>query len=473
MTTLTDRPLDWADIQGNVLRGYKFTRARHCFYRVVDAHGARVALRQIVGDVTTAEDEHTLDAKWSHGVKPRATLNIAFTYAGLEALGIPEPALAAFPDEFRLGMRARASVLVDIERNAPEHWDDPWRVGRVHVAFLIMANDVVPLDDQHSALRAIVESTGGFEEAGVQDAAMETTDGRMREHFGFLDGFGNPDVAGAPGRTRPGRGKLVGKHGWAPIAAGEFLLGQRNEADEITPTPQPSLLFRNGTYMVYRKLHQNVATFRRFVREEGARYPGGSALFAAKLMGRWPDGTPLALSPEHPDPVLAADDARNTDFSYADDPHGSRCPLGAHVRRANPRDALGFTGALVNRRRLIRRGIPYGEYSPPDAPGSDDTSQGLLFIAFCADLAEQFEFVQQQWLNYGNDFHLGNDKDALIGTRTATERLLIPGDAARKRPTHLCFALPSFVETRGGDYFFMPSLTGLGVISRAPTAPTH
>lgn len=468
------RPLDLCEIQGNVIRGYRFPVARHLFLRVQHAAGARVTVRELLPHVTTAQDRHHDGGHWSHGVKPRSALNVAFTWRGLEALGVPQPALWAFPPEFRAGMRARADVLVDIGHNAPARWDAIWQGDDVHMALMLNAATPAALDEREAWLLALVSRHHGFLLVGRQDAAMETDNGRMREHFGFLDGFGNPEIAGAPGRSRPGRGKISGRNGWAPLAPGEFLLGYRNEAGEVAPTPQPSLLFRNGTFMVYRKLHQNVGTFRRFLREEGARYPGGPALLAAKLMGRWPDGTPLALSPDHPDPRLADDDQRNTDFRYGDDPQGARCPLGAHTRRANPRDGLGFGGLTVNRRRIIRRGIPYGAYTPPDAPGDDHGEHGLLFIAFMADFAEQFEFIQQQWMNYGNDFALGNDADPVVATRTGVAasgraRHLITGDAVH--PTYSCVGLPQFVETRGGDYFFVPALAALDIIAGPAPSP--
>ena len=273
---------------------------------------------------------------------------------------------------------------------------------------------------------------------------MRLVDGRMQEHFGFIDGFGNPDVAGAPGHTRPGRGKFLQNGQWTPLAPGNsFSVAER--PSETAPTPQPSLLFRNGTFMVYRKLHQNVATFRRFLRDEGERFGMATDMLGAKIVGRWPDGTPLELSPHHPDPEIVEDPNRNTNFIYGNDPEGARCPMGAHIRRANPRDALGFNGLLVNRRRIIRRGIPYGEYTPQGALGDDRAEHGLIFIAFNASISQQFEFVQQQWMNYGNDFNQGNDKDPLVGNHIERDKLLIPGDATSPthHRTHLCMGLPT------------------------------
>ena len=113
-----------------------------------------------------------------------------------------------------------------------------------------------------------------------------------------------------------------------------------------------------------------MATFRRFLRETD--YPGGPDLLAAKMVGRWADGTPLELAPHKPDPRRISDN----DFTYGDDMQGVRCPMGAHIRRMNPRDSLGFEGTLINRHRIIRRGMPYGELTPADQPGGGIVPSG-------------------------------------------------------------------------------------------------
>jgi deferrochelatase/peroxidase EfeB len=163
-------------------------------------------------------------------------------------------------------------------------------------------------------------------------------------------------------------------------------------------------------------------------------------------------------------------------FDYARDAEGSRCPLGAHIRRVNPRGSLEFgvdgaydtPGALVNRRRILRRGLPYGETPHPPR---DDGNHGIVFMALCASIERQFEFVQQQWINYGNDFKLANEKDPLLGNHAASSRggglgrSIIQGDREKGRPPMFCSEIPRFVETRGGDYFFIPSLTALRMIA--------
>jgi deferrochelatase/peroxidase EfeB len=186
-------------------------------------------------------------------------------------------------------------------------------------------------------------------------------------------------------------------------------------------------------------------------------------MLAAKIVGRWPDGTPLDRAPRGPDGTLAADARRNNAFDYGQDPGGLRCPVGAHIRRANPRLSLPFTGQLVNRHRMIRRGIPYGPVLAPDAP-DDGEDRGMLFMSMQASLARQFEFVQSQWLNGGNSLRLGEDQDVLLGPQdtTATAKMTVPG-----QPPFFVGPLARLVTVRGGEYFFMPGVNGLQFVAAA------
>ena len=139
--------------------------------------------------------------------------------------------------------------------------------------------------------------------------------------------------------------------------------------------------------------------------------------------------------------------------------------MGAHLRRVHPRDAFGFNGRLINRRRITRRGLPYGPFAAEDQPVSDADDRGVVFMALNASLSRQFEFVQQQWVQYGNDSHLGNDKDVLMGNHGGHGRFVVQGDSSNTNPPFVCSNLPDFVELRGGDYFFLPSITALGMIA--------
>jgi Dyp-type peroxidase family len=448
--------LDLTDIQGNILRGYHLPFARYTFLNLTEPAHAMRFVAEITGGITTAET-------WDDA-KPRSTLNIAVSRTALLRLGLPSGTVQTFPGEFLEGMAKRASILGDIGASAPERWDPIWN-GRVDVLVMINAMTVHDREERYRAVRAIAEATGGATFVADQDGAALVVNGSFAavEHFGFADGFAQPDFIGGQASDVPGDGKL-GRHGrWQEIETGEFLLGHRNEAAELPAAPIPIVLAKNSTFMAYRKLEQNVRAFRSYVCETGARYAGGSEKLMAKFVGRWRDGTPLSLSPDRPDPMIAGDSLRHNDFTFQDDPEGLRCPLGAHIRRANPRDSGGFNGRLATRRRIIRRGMPYGSFVP-EGGEIDEQERGVLFMALNASLSRQFEFVQQQWINYGNDASLGEERDPLIGGNEGKGRFVIPADTTKGEEPFICSDLPSFVRMRGGDYFFIPSMTALRLL---------
>jgi len=457
--------LNETDIQGFVLRGYNLPFARYLFLQFEAAKRARSLIARLLGEITTGQ-------RWDKG-KPQSTVNIAFTFRGLEHLGLPDATLRSFPVEFQQGMKQRAEILGDTGVNSPEHWDDLWREDRVHAWLGINGVTMEALDARCLAILAIIEETGGAGALASQDAAAQVVDGKptTKEHFGFTDGFGNPDYLGVDRSSQPGQGKLMPDGTWAPLATGELLLGYADEAGELPAAPIPHLLASNGTFMVYRKLHQNLATFRAFLDKQGSLYVGGKEKLAAKFIGRWRDGTPIEISPDNPNPAIAKDPSRNTDFTYGGDAEGARCPIGAHVRRVHPRDAFGFSGQLINRRRITRRGLPYGRFVPEGEPVTDKEERGVIFMALNANLSRQFEFVQQQWVQYGNDSHLGNDKDVLVGNHGGHGKFVVQGDASPGNPPFICSNLPDFVELRGGDYFFLPSITALGMIAMSLVDP--
>ncbi|HSY69065.1 MAG TPA: hypothetical protein VK813_10515, partial [Edaphobacter sp.] len=442
--------LNATDIQGFVLRGYNLPVARYLFLHFEDATKARSLVGRLLHKVTTGQH-------WDNG-KPLSTLNIAFTHLGLVALDLPDATLLTFPVEFQQGMKKRAAILGDTGANSPEHWDECWRTDRVHAWVGINAQSPEALDAECAEVMAFVEETGGATWLASQDAAASVIDGKpnTREHFGFTDGFGNPDYLGVERSSQPGQGKLMPNGSWAPLATGELLLGYADEAGELPVAPVPHLLASNGTFMVYRKLHQNLATFRAYLDQHAALYTGGKEKLAAKFIGRWRDGTPIELSPDSPDPSIAQDPNRSTNFTFGGDPEGTRCPVGAHVRRVHPRDAFGFDSKLIDRRRITRRGLPYGRFAAEGEPASDQEERGVIFMALNASISRQFEFVQQQWIEYGNDAHLGNDKDMLMGNHGGEGRFVVQGDTSSTNPPFVCGGLPNFVELRGGDYFFLP-----------------
>ena len=458
--------IDVSDIQGFALRGYNFPHARYLLLELGEPEAARALLYKLLKVITTGE-------RWDINQKPVSTVNIAFTHPGLVQLALPLASLLSFPLEFQQGMQARSDILGDSGKNAPSEWDPIWREGRVHAWLAVNARTAEALAKSCNDLLGLLDETGGARLLQAQDACAISVNGEFTtgEHFGYTDGFGNPDFAGAQRECTPGQGKLNKRGDWEALATGEFLLGYADEAGELPVAPIPHLLARNGTFMVYRKLHQNVATVRSYLERNGQQYAGGKEKLAAKFVGRWRDGTPLELSPDQPNPAIVKDNQQNTNFTYGSDLNGTRCPIGAHIRRTHPRDAFGFNGGLVNRRRIMRRGLTYGKFVPEGQPVSDSDERGIIFMALNASIVRQFEFVQQQWIEYGNDAHQGNDKDVLLGNHDGKGKYVIQGTADPSNPPFICGGLPNFVELRGGDYFFLPSLTGLAMMATNSVDP--
>lgn len=437
-TSIVDR----ADLQGNILRGYGFPFAAYVFARVDDGAAGRQWLAGLVPAVTTAEP-------WTDG-KPASTLNLAFTYPGLEALGVPADVLASAPDDFRAGMAARAAQIADTGAHAPERWEAGLGTGDAHVLVMLNAQDEAALQ------RALDELRGGLP-SGVTVVHEQEAAGLEgnREHFGFSDGFAQPAIKGDGIIAMPGQGTPEKDGAWSELAMGEFILGHE-DGDQTTAAAPAGPLGLNATYMVYRKLHQDVAGFRALLRELAKGYPGGEELLAAKIVGRWPDGTPLELSPDGRDRERYSAPEKINDFRYEDDLDGRRCPLGAHVRRTNPRDALGWHGTRSRRHRMIRRGMPYGPPLPEGAP-DDGADRGLVFVCFCASLWRQFEIVQAQWCGDGNIFGLGEDKDyLLLDDPRPNAKMTIQGD-----PPHFLAPQPLIVTVKGGEYLLVPGMAGL------------
>ena len=442
-------PVDLHDVQGNVLRAYDDDHAAYLFVEVGDPEAGRRLLRELSEVVTSA-------TPWV--VPPTVTVNVALSHAGLRRLGMAEGRLATFPVEFREGMAhpQRAAYLGDKGPAAPDRWEPGLRDDTTHLVIMLTAWRAERLDERTDDLAERIDLDDGLRLAHRLRA--ERFEDR-REHFGFVDGVAQPRIEhveppGTPANGTPCRTR------WRPLPVGEFVLGHP-DAEGVRPEVPAGGWARNGSYVVLRKLHQDVAAFRALVEEAGGDQPGGPELLAARLVGRWPDGTPLAVSPNHPDPAVAEDPARVNHFRFSDDPDGLRCPVGAHIRRANPRDGVGVGGALTTRHRLVRRGLPYGPRLAPGAP-DDGVDRGLVFVAFAADLGRQFEFVLRRWLNDGDVLGLRGEPDPLLGIPEEGRPLLfkVPG-----APPHLVEIDRPLVVARGGAYLFQPGRRALAALA--------
>ena len=275
-----------------------------------------------------------------------------------------------------------------------------------------------------------------------------------------VDGIGQPFVEGSGLHPYDGEGTPTEK-GWEPIKAGEFVLGYPSETKKV---PDCHPFQKDGSYFALRKLQERVAEFRAYVADIAGLYGTTPEAIAAKMVGRWQSGASLVAAPDRDDPDLAKDPSRNNDFHYTKDPKGERCPFGAHVRRANPRDdPTGPSIRQVRSHRIIRRALPYGTWLP-EGSKDDGADRGVLFGVINADLEQQFEYVQLNWMNAdisSRSMSMAEDKDPLVGAHEGKGKLWIPH---RERP-RFCWRLPRFVHVRGGEYFFVPGMHALHTLA--------
>ncbi|HSC52731.1 MAG TPA: Dyp-type peroxidase [Phnomibacter sp.] len=464
--------LELTDIQGYIIRGYAHMQySKFVLFRTTNAVAAKQWLYRITGDITNAT--HVVDKT----TLPPTHLNIAFTAKGLVAFGLGEENVQTFNPEFREGMTTphRRRILGDESSSAPElwNWGGPLNT-ELHGVLMIFGKDKSTCYDYYEKLKN--EYAGFLEELLGMDGQ---TLPENKEHFGFRDGISQPIIKGS------------GKQGTAMnmINAGEFILGYKNEYNVYPDSPLlkqvlgdanllPSDaagsglkdLGRNSSYLVIRQMQQDVEAFWTFMNEktkneDGSLNTAESTKLAAKMVGRWPSGAPVTKFPDA-DPGSVSDD---NDFGYQEhDADGTKCPLGSHLRRCNPRDSFEDDGKnesvrLSNRHRIIRRARLYGdpfEGSPVNyTPGGE---VGLLFNCFNADISRQFELIQYTWALSTKIKELYNDPDPLIGVKEE----LLPGQeqnfTLQGCPVNKTIkGLQPFVRIKGGAYFFFPSITFL------------
>ena len=477
---------------------------------------------------------------------------IALTASALKKFGLPDDSMATFPPTFIDGMAApwRARVLGDVRDNDPKEWwwGDSQRQPMDGV-LLLYAKTHDALQRRETELSVLLRKYGHalhrtipFQPLPDRHAASaDETINAKAEPFGFVDGVSQPMI----------RGTYKALRGADPIhlvEAGEFILGYPDNRGHIPPTPslaaihdpanvlpvtaEPAPDFstntvsaerdlgRNGSFLVIRQLEQNIEEFWAYCTNEGNRlkpqFPLAMSMpaeefIAAKIVGRWRDGSPLVRYPRwpaeraplparplarsgggtalqaqnvaqipasaaairaerHPRPAVrqptpgatpssgAPAGARgkaqppfepDNDFLFgAEDPQGLRCPFGAHIRRANPRESFAPGSReqidITNRHRIIRIGR---FYTPQQGQ-----NKGLFFMCLNGDIERQFEFVQQTWVQASSFQGLSNERDPLIGDHQRHGGYTIPTHDGPMRLANL----PTFVRTRGGGYFFLP-----------------
>lgn len=435
--------LDFHEIQATVLRPRPAPYfGTHALLRVDDAQAGRAFLRRLIPHVDSA-------AGWWSATDPWLAVGISF--AGLQAMGVPYDSLQSFPEAFREGMAARARQLGDTGLNDPKNWDEIYGKGEVHIGLSAFSDSEESRRRIVGIAREQLEGFSGVSVLAMQDFGAQPGD---RNSLGYKDGIDQPAIEGSGVEPLPGQGQ--------PIKAGEFILGYPGESGFPLPMPQPEILGRNGTYVGFRKYQSRVGAFNRFLQAH-ANTEAERELLAAKLVGRWRSGAPLVLAPDHDHPALGADPERNNDFDYANDSRGRQAPFGCHIRRMNPRDTKLTRLTDVKLHRLVRRGTTYGPPYDPNArsEADDEVNRGAIFLFISAKAMTTIEFLQQEWINDGNFIGIGDERDPIIGLQKESATFTIPKDPVRR----LVRGMETFNVLRGGEYFFMPSLSALKWLS--------
>jgi Dyp-type peroxidase family len=508
-----------SNIQGNIFGGFNKDQQTMLFLHFVDPDKGRKWVGHIVDEIATSEDVMAFNnlfkkLKEHHGregfVKATWT-NIAFTHSGLKALKVSDSDLELFPKDFKDGMAARAHLIGDLGNSAPENWVGPLGSKDVH-AVLIIASD---------SLADLNELVDGYINDPTFSAAARVVfrqEGRTRvdepgnEHFGFKDGVSQPGIREVTKTAKDNQNK--GPGGEDMLHPGEFVLGYPKQIPtpqegEDGPNPKPGptsesgpYWTKDGSYLVFRRLSQDVKAFRNSVQELAKAAGLDTAVMGAKLVGRYRSGAPLEKTEEQgkkgidptlkdpsiDDPELLKGEKINR-FEYVEDPDGKIVPRAAHIRKAYPRDQKGGAGSSseseTQTHRLLRRGIPFGNsLGAPEHGDADEQfphDRGLLFLAYQKSIEDQFEFVQSFWVNDPNFPCPSGKKDAgnvcprdnmdpdgqdpIIAQSPTGDFSLPIKDSSGGCPVHK-LSVQHFVTTTGGEYFFQPSIEALRMISR-------
>ncbi len=480
------RTLDLADIQGFIFRGYRMPMVRHFLLTVgVPAQAGQQLGRLTNGDesdapqITTAEDWHVGFAPGpgdnltdAPRRKPDYCLNVGMTWPGLVALEIPDrvPTLSfkSF-GAFTAGAAQRAGLVGDIGASAPENWIGNFGKGNDHVLVTLHAISPDAMASYTERLCALFAEGNAFQEVWRQDgmALLEVQDGKpvftAKVPFGYTDGISMTTIRGGPEKYHPDHQE--------PCEAWLFVL--QEEAENYI-MPEPKELGLNGGFAVFKMIETDVVGFEKFLQSNKDKID--PELLAAKMCGRWRNGVPLALSPDTDSPPegLTPEQLNNFEYVNADgsgDPRGIRCPVGAHMRRINPRGqpvtGQGVPGGSNNTHRLIRRGLPYGPTYDPTQP-YDGIERGLLGYFINSNIEKQYEFVLGHWVNdseFAGAVRLNpKSKDPMIGTQDPAESIFVipwPNGAPPIKVT----GLATFVKTRAAAYCFLPSITAIKFIA--------
>jgi Dyp-type peroxidase family len=480
---LVDMPLKLDEIQGNVVAGFNKDHISYLFFALPDEPvESRAWLADLVNEVATAQEVKQFNDLFRairkrrgdrEGVVEAAWMNLAFTHEGLGRFGVvDESELGLFPEEFREGMRERKATIGDVGDNDPDRWPNDLGKKTIHALMIVAADSV---EDLNREVRYFVRHAASHEVSLVfQQDGMTRPDAPGHEHFGFKDGISQPGIRGLTTSSYP-QGSDQADPAKDVIAGGEFVLGyprqQPDPADDPL-FPQPEWT-ENGSYLVFRRLRQDVKGFRDFLGREGSKLGTTVDLLGAKLVGRYRSGAPLVGAEDAAeDPGTTKSDVlekdKINDFGYSTDPHGTQVPRAAHIRKAYPRDQPASRNEPGERPRILRRGIPFGQSfrdgNPPHSLfGADPrfpNDRGLCFVSYQRSIRDQFELIQCSWVNQEAVPEAGDGVDPVASQASPERMIRVPRIAAD--PVHLP---EQWVRTTGGEYFFSPSINALKLLS--------
>jgi len=444
MTCVAAAPLRASEeIQGNVLAPFPEEHQAFLMLSLADPGGARRWLRRVLSGITATAQANAAPVAGESAVYR----SLGLSYRGLGRLSPAALAgLEAF-EAFRQGPAARAAKLRDRGPGAPERWafGGPGQAP-VDVLLTLASSSLEHLEGVLEEERR--HAGDGVDVVHVERGGLLPGAMAGREHFGFRDGISQPAVLGHddPAAGEPER-RLT--------PAGEFVLGHpRHGAGGLGPPIACPAWMHNGTFQVFKRLQQDVPGWRAQLATAstelaGRGVPMSADELAARLIGRWPSGAPLAHSPEVDNGA-----APGAVFDYEDDPHGLKTPRFSHIRKMYPRSNL-----VSDREwhRLIRRAVPFGPvYDPEAGPGfGPDVERGLLMNSFMASIEQQFEFLLRGWAHDPDFFEADDGPDPLIGEDAAPVTLRCP---LHGRQT---LSIQRHVHAAGAVYAFVPSLSAL------------
>ncbi|KAK3659682.1 hypothetical protein LTR56_001045 [Elasticomyces elasticus] len=441
--------LDLDNVQGDILLdGLAKKNETFFFFKINDAKSFCQKVKQAADEIThtlhSASARDNIANNSGNGIVPTVGANIAFSFQGLQKMSqvLANLPLQTQDPAFEAGMKAAAASLHDPVKSGSSDpaWESSYLAPQnIHGLILVAGSDDATVQQKLQKLMGVFGSS--MSEVHRVSGKVRPGENKGHEHFGFLDGVSEPavDDVNPAGTVPPGQDT---------IPQGVILCGR--PGDRFS---RPAWMV-DGSFLCFRKLQQNVQDWNKFLVDASNQLGTWPDQLGSRLIGRWKSGCPVSSSPDFDDKNLAADPNRINNFDF--DADQFRCPMGAHIRKMNPRGDLGRS--TVNRFRVLRRGIPYGD-EVNDNPSGE---RGLLFVCYQANISSGFAFLQQSWANMADFFQPGSGLDAVMGQSNTEKSVdmkgLYPQDA--ERPLALS-GINRFVVPKGGEYFFTPSMTAL------------